>query len=74
MSEEDIEYLKESAIERLLSTNGLVGSLEHWSKLVKNLQSIGVNEIACLIDFGIDFNSVMDNLEQLKKLKDLVNL
>jgi len=37
------------------------------------LREMGVDEIACLIDFGVDFDSVMTGLYQLNRLKELVN-
>ncbi|WP_180976795.1 hypothetical protein [Fischerella thermalis] len=34
------------------------------------MQSIGVDEIACLIDFGLDFDSVMTSLYKLQTLTE----
>lgn len=37
---------------------------------IEYMQSIGVDEIACLIDFGLDFDSVMTSLYKLQKLTE----
>jgi natural product biosynthesis luciferase-like monooxygenase protein len=71
-SENDKEYMMSAATERLFNT-GLIGTLETSLKKVETLRQVGVDEIACLIDFGIDFDSVMTGLYQLNRLKELVN-
>ncbi|HYK42698.1 MAG TPA: MupA/Atu3671 family FMN-dependent luciferase-like monooxygenase [Thermoanaerobaculia bacterium] len=70
-SEEDREFLMQKASENLFNERGLVGTVAHCRERVAALAAIGVNEIACLIDFGIDFDSVMAGLYQLNKLKQL---
>ena len=42
-----------------------VGTLEHCALRAEYLSSIGVDEIACLIDFGIGFDDVMASLGRL---------
>ncbi|NEQ98902.1 MAG: aminotransferase class I/II-fold pyridoxal phosphate-dependent enzyme [Cyanothece sp. SIO2G6] len=41
--------------------------------MVQCLQEIGVNEIACLIDFGVDYRSVMASLDSLNSLRKLAS-
>lgn len=38
--------------------------------MVERLHSLGVDEIACLIDFGVPVETVLDSLEKLRELKD----
>ncbi len=73
MPDEDREFLTRQASERLFAERGLVGTVAACRERVATLTAIGVNEIACLIDFGIDFDSVMASLHRLNKLKDLCN-
>jgi hypothetical protein len=40
---------------------------------VEKFAAIGVDEIACLIDFGIDYDSTMDGLKHLAGLADLIS-
>lgn len=67
----DKEFLMTQASERLFSERGMVGTLATCRERVAALAAIGVTEIACLIDFGIDFDSVMASLYQLNRLKEL---
>ncbi len=71
MPDEDREFLTRQASERLFAERGLVGTVAACRERVESLTAIGVNEIACLIDFGIDFDSVMASLYQLNRVKDL---
>jgi natural product biosynthesis luciferase-like monooxygenase protein len=70
-SEADKEFLMSQASERLFNERGLIGTVSDCRERVASLTAIGVDEIACLIDFGIDFDSVMASLYQLNKLKEL---
>ena len=67
----DREFLMSQASERLFSERGMVGTLATCRERVAALTAVGVTEIACLIDFGIDFDSVMASLYQLNRLKEL---
>jgi hypothetical protein len=40
--------------------------------MIERLSAIGVNEIACLIDFGVDVDSTMTSLQHLSALKEQV--
>ena len=40
---------------------------------MEKFAAIGVNEIACLIDFGIDFDTTMGGLVHLARLAELAN-
>ena len=46
------------AFERYYRTSALFGTPENCRARIQELQKIGVNEIACLIDFGLDTNTV----------------
>ena len=53
LSDSDIEALLEHAFERYYETSGLFGTPEGCLAMVDRLKDIGVDEIACLIDFGV---------------------
>lgn len=61
------------AFERYYRTSSLIGTPTSCMKMVERLKSIGVDEVACLIDFGIDVDSVLESLEHLVVLRDLSN-
>lgn len=73
LSETEKENLLAYAFERYFHTSALFGTPSTCLEMVQRLQAIGVNEIACLIDFGIDGNTVLAHLNSLNQLKELVN-
>ncbi len=73
LSEKEREDLLSFAFERYFQSSALFGTPNSCLKMVKSLQAIGVNEIACLIDFGVDASSVMASLASLNSLRELAN-
>lgn len=61
------------AADRYLRSKTLIGSPESCLKLLRELQGIGVNEVACLVDFGIEMHKVIASLEGLAELRRLCN-
>ncbi|MFK8101672.1 MAG: MupA/Atu3671 family FMN-dependent luciferase-like monooxygenase [Saprospiraceae bacterium] len=70
--DEEVEKLVEASFTHHYHTNGLFGTPETCLSYLQELTLLGVNEIACLIDFGISNDTTLANLPQLKKLEDLV--
>jgi natural product biosynthesis luciferase-like monooxygenase protein len=68
----DMEDLLDAAFERYFETGGLLGTPEKCMRLVELLEEAGVNEIACLIDFGVDSDSVMRSLKFVTQVRDTV--
>jgi natural product biosynthesis luciferase-like monooxygenase protein len=73
LTPDDKECLVTQATEQLFQTRGLVGTPELCLEKIKVLQAIGVDEVACLIDFGVDFASTMDSLHKLSQVQDACN-
>lgn len=71
--ENDMAALLDHAFDRYFDTAGLFGTPERALSLVEQLKGIGVNEICCLVDFGIDKDVVLDNLVHLDALRRLAN-
>jgi natural product biosynthesis luciferase-like monooxygenase protein len=69
LSPEDLNYILESGFQRHLQTGALIGTPEQCVPIVDRLIESGVNEIGCLIDFGIDTPSVLDSLQHLNVLR-----
>jgi natural product biosynthesis luciferase-like monooxygenase protein len=69
LSQEDMDALMDHAFERYFATAGLFGTPDSCMAMVDRLRDLGVDEIACLIDFGVDTNSVLANLPQLDELR-----
>ncbi len=74
LSEKEREDLLAYAFERYFQTSALFGTPDTCLEMVARLKEIGVDEIACLIDFGVDVDSVMTALHVLNTLKDDCNL
>jgi natural product biosynthesis luciferase-like monooxygenase protein len=69
IDEADLDDLLEIAFERYWQTAALLGTVESCSTMVEKLYAIGVTEIACLIDFGIDDKKVMEGLMYVNTLQ-----
>ena len=61
------------AFERYFGTAGLFGTPESCLAQVDQLRELGVDEIACLIDFGVDDDVVLDALANLDELRRAAN-
>src|SRR5262249_7775887 len=49
----DLEAVLDFAFERYFATSGLFGTPGSCEPLIARLKAIGVDEVACLIDFGV---------------------
>jgi natural product biosynthesis luciferase-like monooxygenase protein/non-ribosomal peptide synthase protein (TIGR01720 family) len=70
-SEELLDYLVEFAFERYYQTASLIGTPEKCLQTIGRLKEIGVDEVACFIDFGVDAETVLDGLRHLDALKNM---
>jgi natural product biosynthesis luciferase-like monooxygenase protein/amino acid adenylation domain-containing protein/FkbM family methyltransferase len=68
LAPEELDLLLERAFDRFYATAGLLGTRESCLPMVDRLRGIGVDEIACLIDFGIDTDTVLGSLDRLVDL------
>jgi natural product biosynthesis luciferase-like monooxygenase protein len=71
MSEGDLNEFVGFLYERFSSTRGLIGTPESTIGLVGQLEKIGVDEVACLLDFGPDKQLILNYLPHLNRLKNL---
>ncbi|WP_440055077.1 MupA/Atu3671 family FMN-dependent luciferase-like monooxygenase [Pseudoalteromonas sp. T1lg65] len=67
--ENDRDTIIEMGFQRFYQSSGLFGTPEHCMSLLKAVHAIGVNEIACLIDFGIDTETVITHLPFICEVK-----
>ncbi len=70
LNQDDKEFIIAQATDQLFKTRGLVGTPEICVEKMKVLQAIGVTEIACLVDFGVDYLSMMNSLAKLHEVKE----
>ncbi|WP_197336730.1 non-ribosomal peptide synthetase/type I polyketide synthase, partial [Ralstonia solanacearum] len=69
LGEDDRDYLLSAAYERYVERSALIGSPATSRAIVERLQAIGVDEIGCFIDFGVEPDTVLGQLDQLALLK-----
>lgn len=65
----ELETLLDYAFERYYRQTALFGTVESCLETVRTLKIAGVNEIACLIDFGIPSDLTLKHLEHLDRLR-----
>lgn len=70
-NEADMDALLEFAFQRYFGESGLFGAPEDALAMVERVASADVDEIACLIDFGIDAQTVLAHLPKLDRLRAL---
>src|SRR5262249_42513463 len=68
LSAQDLDALLDFAFERYYRTSGLFGTPASCQAMVEKVAAIGVDEIACLIDFGIPSDVVLSSLPELHAL------
>ena len=70
ISQRDERELAELAFERYFTNSGLFGTPERCLEQVERIRAAGVDEVACLVDFGVDRTTVLSGLERLAELRD----
>ncbi len=71
LSDDDQQFMFENAFDRLKTTHGLIGTVEQCVPMVEAYREMGVDEIACLIDFGVDADEVLASLDHLNRLREI---
>jgi natural product biosynthesis luciferase-like monooxygenase protein len=71
MTAQEREQALSYAFERYYRTSALFGAPETCLPTVQRLRGIGVDEIACLIDFGVETEEVLKALNALDRLREM---
>lgn len=71
--EEYLDHLIAFAFERYYQTASLIGTPAKCLKTVEHLKTLGVDEVACFIDFGVEGEAVLQHLQHLNTLRELSN-
>ena len=66
----ELNKIVDYSYERYFRTGALFGSVADAKRTTERAISVGVNEIACLMDFGVDYQLVLDSLPFLLQLKE----
>jgi hypothetical protein len=70
MTVKDKETVVSFAFERYFNMNSLLGAPDKCAEMLNLLRDIDVDEVACLIDFGVDTESTMKSLGALNELRE----
>ncbi len=70
---QDLESVIDHAFDRYFVESGLFGTPESCRERVERLIEIDVDELACLIDFGVGEDDVLEGLKRLAVLKERVS-
>jgi natural product biosynthesis luciferase-like monooxygenase protein len=73
LSPEELDAILDHAFERYFETSGLFGTKETCAKMAERVRAAGVDEIACLIDYGVPTERVLAGLEALSDVMRLAN-
>ena len=69
LSPAELEALLDHAFTRYFESGGLFGSVDCCAATIERLAAIGVDEIACLIDFGVPTDRVIASFDALNRLR-----
>jgi natural product biosynthesis luciferase-like monooxygenase protein len=72
LNAQDVEDLLNFSFETYFNGKVLMGTPEDCKTMIDDLQRAGVDEIAALIDFGVEFDWVMESLHLLKDIQSEV--
>lgn len=70
ISDDERAKLVSHAVDRLFRSNGLVGTQRRCEEIVENLGAIGITEVACLVDFGMRVNDVLESLHLVNGIRE----
>ncbi|MFC9297288.1 MupA/Atu3671 family FMN-dependent luciferase-like monooxygenase [Streptomyces sp. NPDC057011] len=72
LNEADMDFLVARAFDRYYREGALFGTVDEVLPMVEQARTIGVDEIGCLIDFGIPAKEVLAGLEHLGRLNERI--
>ncbi|WNZ65718.1 LLM class flavin-dependent oxidoreductase [Myxococcus sp. MxC21-1] len=70
VSEEDVNALLEHTFEHHAKGTGLIGTVESGVQRLLHVREADVDEVACLIDFGLDTPVVLEGLRRLTVIRE----
>ncbi|HKY36605.1 MAG TPA: MupA/Atu3671 family FMN-dependent luciferase-like monooxygenase [Polyangiaceae bacterium] len=70
LSQEELDAVLDHAFERYYRTSALFGTVESTSAFVERVKGIDVDEVACLIDFGVADDLVIAQFPLLARVRE----
>jgi iturin family lipopeptide synthetase A len=69
VDDEDVDYLTNRSCDDYFNGKSLIGTIESCAAVVDRLKKIGVDEIGCFVDFGVDPTDALESLKHVTALK-----
>ena len=70
VTEADRDAIMNAAFDLYFENNTLMGTPAKCSRVIEQLLAVGVDEVACLVDFGVEADAVLGNLQYLNELRE----
>jgi hypothetical protein len=70
VTEADRDAIMNAAFELYFENNTLMGTPAKCSRVIEQLLAAGVDEVAWLVDFGVEAGAVLENLQHLNELRE----
>jgi natural product biosynthesis luciferase-like monooxygenase protein len=70
LSSDEMDALLEHSFERYFADSGLFGTPQSCLSMIDRIKAVGVDDVACLIDFGIASDTVLAHLPHLNALRE----
>ena len=68
LSPDELDAVLEYAFHRYYDTSGMFGTPQRLAPFVEQLHQVGVDEVACLLDFGVGTDAVLAGLPHLAQV------
>jgi natural product biosynthesis luciferase-like monooxygenase protein len=73
LPDSEIDAMLDFAFERYFETSGLFGTPATCARMVERCKRAGVDEIACLLDFGVPTEQALASLPHLNRVRERAN-
>lgn len=74
LTQDDVSDALAFSFERYYTTSSLLGPFDQCLEMTDRLKAIEVDEVACLIDFGVEADAVLAALPLLDELREVANM
>ncbi|WP_230989500.1 MupA/Atu3671 family FMN-dependent luciferase-like monooxygenase [Devosia faecipullorum] len=68
LAQEELDAILDFAFQRYFDDSGLFGTVDDAASRINEIAAIGVDEVACLIDFGVATDLVLERMDVLAEL------
>jgi len=69
IAQEDMDEILARSYQDYVENKALIGSVESCAAVIDKLTAIGIDELGCFIDFGVDTDAALASLERVSTLK-----